>query len=49
MEININDTFIINDEEWVVWLVEEEVYHLKNKDGDGICCSIDYLLRLVKK
>jgi hypothetical protein len=51
MEVNIDDIFIINGEEWRVWLVEDEVCHLRNKEEEkeGICCSIDYLIRWVKK
>ena len=43
---NIGDIFIINDQQYTIWLVDNGIYHLINQNNHGICCDEDYLTTL---
>jgi len=40
---NIGDKFTINSIEYTIWLIEENVYHLIDSEGRGICCEGEYI------
>ncbi len=40
---NIGDKFIINENEYTIWLAEAPIYHLVNSQNHGICCDEEYL------
>lgn len=41
--MNLNDKIRIGEVEYTIWLIEGTTYHLRDDQGNGICCEIDYL------
>ena len=39
--MNIGDKIIYNEIEYTVWLIEENVAHLLDSSGNGICITIN--------
>lgn len=40
---NIGDKFIINSREYTIWLIDNQLYHLVDNEGNGLCCEEEYL------
>jgi hypothetical protein len=40
---NIGDKFTINSKEYTIWLIDGQVYHLIDIEGNGLCCEEEYI------
>lgn len=46
--MNIGTKVIINKIEFTIWFIENNVYHLIDKDGYGICGDIEWLNNIIE-
>jgi hypothetical protein len=44
--MNIGDTIVLNGITYTVWLIEGNIYHLEDADGNGRCYVESALLTL---
>lgn len=44
--MQIGDIIIINGVEYTVWLIEDNIYHIINENGHGICGDLDFIVNV---
>jgi len=45
--MKVGDVILIDRLEWTIWLIEDNVYHIKNNKGNGMCGDLYWLNSLI--
>jgi hypothetical protein len=45
--MKVGDIILIDGQEWTIWFIKDNIYHIKDNNGNGICGDLSCLNSLI--